>query len=282
MIKFYKMQAIGNDFVIIDCRNDYPRYNFNILSKFLCDRKFGIGADGVIYFYYSKIAEIKMRIFNSDGTEAEMCGNGIRCLAKLLYDKKILERKNFKIETLAGIKEINLEFDNKVLNKIEVNMGKVIFDPKIIPVFLAQNNLNEKVSKVEIDYNNKIFDFYPVSVGNPHAVCFVGDFKSFEFEKLGAYVESYKYFPKKTNVEFVKIENSSKLKVKVWERGCGTTLGCGTGAIAAAAITMEKLSTNNELIVDLDGGKVEVKKKDENYLLIGDADFVYEGKIYSL
>ncbi len=282
MIIFSKMQAVGNDFILIDCTKDYPKYNFSILSKFLCDRHFGVGADGVIYFYTSKIASVKMRIFNSDGSEAEMCGNGIRCLAKLVYDKKIVNKSEFDIETLGGIKHIKLEFENNNISKIHVNMGKAIFKYNLIPVYLPKVDIKEELQNIEIDYKNRIFEFSPVSVGNPHVVCFVNNFEDFNFEKVGEYVENYKYFPKKVNVEFVKVENSSKIKVKVWERGVGKTLGCGTGAIAASSVCIKKLYTDRDLIVELDGGKIEVKDVDGEYFLIGNSELLYEGKIDNL
>lgn len=282
MIIFSKMQACGNDFVLIDCTKDYPKYNLNILSKFLCDRHFGVGADGVICFYTSRIADVRMRIFNSDGTEAEMCGNGIRCLAKLVYDKKIVKKTEFKIETLGGIKQIKLDLENQKISRIEVNMGKVIFKPSSIPVYLPSVNPKEELQNMEIDYKNRIFNFTPVSVGNPHVVCFVDNFDDFDFGEVGDYVENYKYFPKKTNVEFVKIENSSRIRVKVWERGVGKTLGCGTGAIASASVAINKLYTESELVVELDGGKIGVREKDGEYFLIGDSEFIYEGKIDNL
>lgn len=282
MIIFSKMQACGNDFIIIDCVKDYPKYNFSILSKFLCDRHFGVGADGVIYFYSSKIADVRMRIFNSDGTEAEMCGNGIRCLAKLLYEKDYIKKDVFKIETLGGIKQIKLEIENKKVEKIQVDMGKTIFNPSSIPVYLPNKKQNEELQNLEIDFKNRIFSFYPVNVGNPHAICFVNDFDDFNFELVGKYVENYKYFPKKTNVEFAKIENSKKIKLKVWERGAGKTLGCGTGAIATASVAMKKLYTDSEIIVELDGGNVEVKSENGEYFLIGEAEYVYEGRLEKL
>ncbi len=282
MIIFSKMQACGNDFVIIDCVKDYPKYNFSILSKFLCDRHFGAGADGVIYFSSSKIADARMRIFNSDGTEAEMCGNGIRCLSKLLYEKDYIKKEEFKIETLGGVKQIKLELENKKVVRVQVNMGKAIFIPSSIPVYLPNNSSKEEVQNMEIDFKNRIFNFHPVSLGNPHVVCFVNGFDDFNFELVGKYVENYKYFPKKTNVEFAKIENSRKIKVKVWERGAGKTLGCGTGAIATASVAMKKLYTESEVIVELDGGNVEVKEENGEYILMGDAEYVYEGSLKNL
>ena len=282
MIFFSKMQATGNDFIIIDCIKEYPKYNFNILSKFLCDRHYGIGGDGVIFIFSSKIADVRMRIFNSDGTEAEMCGNGIRCLARYCYDKKIINKEEFKIETLCGIKIIKLNIDNEIVDKIEVNMGKVIFKPNLIPVYLSKYDNKSEIQNIEIDYKNRIFNFTPISVGNPHSVCFVNNFENFDFQEVGRYVENYKYFPKKTNVEFVKVETSSKIRVKVWERGVGKTLGCGTGAIASVAVTIKKLYTESDVIVELDGGNLEVLVKDEEYYLIGNAENIFEGKINSL
>ena len=282
MIRFTKMQAIGNDFIIIDCTKDSPKYNYNILSKFLCDRNFGVGADGVIYFFYSKIADIKMKIFNNDGTEAEMCGNGIRCLAKLLYERNIVKKNYFKIETLSGIKDIKIIIDNNKIEKIRVNMGRVIFKANMIPVFLSKNELKEELNIIEINYKNKIFKFIPVSVGNPHAVCFVENFSDFNFEEVGSFVENSKYFPKKTNVEFVKIDSNNKLRVKVWERGVGKTLGCGTGAVACASVAIKKLHTESEIIVELDGGKIEINEKNGEFFLLGNAEFVYDGVINKL
>lgn len=253
MIIFFKMQALGNDFILIDCMKEPPRYNLSILSKFLCDRHFSVGGDGVIYFYKSKIADVRMRIFNSDGTEAEMCGNGIRCLAKILYDKKIVKKEEFTIETVAGIKKIKLYVSNNIIEKIEVNMGKVLFDLSAIPVYFPKINKKSDCPDIEIFHKERLYKFNSVSVGNPHTACFVNNFDDFDFEEVGKLVENYKYFPKKTNVEFIIVENKSKIKVRVWERGVGRTLGCGTGAIASAAIAMKKLYTNCDLTVELEG-----------------------------
>lgn len=260
MIIFYKMQALGNDFIVIDCTKESPKYNFSILSKFLCDRHFGVGGDGVIYFYKSKLADIRMRIFNSDGTEAEMCGNGIRCLAKLLYDKEFIKKEEFDIETVAGIKKIKLYILNDNVEKIEVNMGKVLFDLNTIPVYLPRVNIRNNIPDIEIIHKERLYKFNSVSVGNPHTCCFVNNFEDFDFEEVGRLVENYKYFPKKTNVEFIVVESRNKIKVRVWERGVGRTLGCGTGAIASAAISMKKLYTECDIIVELEGRKSSSEK----------------------
>lgn len=282
MIIFFKMQALGNDFIVIDCMKETPKYNLSILSKFLCDRHFSVGGDGVIYFYKSKVADIRMRIFNSDGSEAEMCGNGIRCLAKFLYDKEIIRENEFKIETIAGIKNIKLHLMNNKVDKIEVNMGKVSFDLNSVPVYLPKINIKDEIPDIEINHKDRLYKFNSVSVGNPHSVCFVNNFDDFNFQEIGKLVENYKYFPKKTNVEFVIVENKSKIKVRVWERGVGRTLGCGTGAIASAVVAMKKLYTESDLIVELEGGSVEVKNIDGDMYLIGGAEFLYTGEISNL
>lgn len=280
MVIFFKMQALGNDFLVIDCTNENLKYSYDNFTKFLCDRHFGIGADGIIYFYKSTTADIKMRIFNSDGTEAEMCGNGIRCLARFLYDKKVINKKEFNIETLAGIKKIKISGENNEI--IEVNMGKVNFDINTIPVYLPSGYNKKTIPDIEISYKNNNFIFNSVSVGNPHTVCFLNNFNEIDIDDIGKFVESYKFFPKKTNVEFVMVENKNKINIKVWERGVGRTLGCGTGAIASSAIAMEKLYTESDIIVELEGGKVRVKKENDEMFLIGGAEFICEGKIDNL
>lgn len=280
MINFDKMQAVGNDFIVIDSTKGLPIYNLNVLTKFLCDRHIGIGADGVIFFEKSKIADFKMKIFNSDGTEAEMCGNGIRCLTKKLYDHKYINKSEFYIETLAGIKKVKIDISENKDEKIEIDMGNVLWGKEAKIAYLPNNLKDEDF--IEINYNEQTFKLYFVSVGNPHVVCFVKDFNHFNFEEVGKFVENYRYFPNKTNVEFVQVVNKDNIIVKVWERGAGRTLGCGTGAIASAMASIKKKYTENNVIVDLEGGKVEVRNIDNKMYLIGDAKFVYEGKIYNL
>ena len=216
MLLFSKMQGIGNDFIVINCLNQYFNYNLNILSKFLCNRNFGIGGDGVIYIFQSTIADFKMRIFNSDGTEAEMCGNGIRCVGKYLYEKDITLKTELQIETLSGIKNINLTIQNKMVTGIKVNMGKPVFDLEKIPAYLKY----EDFCNIKI-YNTE-YKFDLVSIGNPHAVCIVSNLNKHDISKIGPIVENYKYFPNKINVELVQIIDRTNIKIKVWERGVRT------------------------------------------------------------
>ena len=278
MLLFSKMQGTGNDFVVINCLNQFFNYNLSILSKFLCNRNFGIGADGVIYIFQSNIADYKMRIFNSDGTEAEMCGNGIRCVGKYLYEKDICTKQEIKIETLSGIKEIKLNVNNKTVIGIQVEMGSPIFEPEKIPVFLPKNIEKREPCEVSIKSEEREYNFNLVSIGNPHAVCIVDDISKINICKIGPIIESYKFFPKKTNVEFVQIIDKNNIKVKVWERGVGQTISCGTGACAAAICAYKLKLTDKNVVVSLDGGKLHIDCYDSIYMK-GPADFVFEGRI---
>ena len=280
MIFFTKMQGTGNDFIIIDNREKEIVYTYSRLSEFLCNRKFGVGADGVIFIENSKIADSKMRIFNADGSEAEMCGNGIRCLAKYLYEKEIVKKEKMRIETLSGIKNVDLIVENKTVIGIKVDMGNPIFEYNRIPVIFP-NIVKKELERLEINFRNNKLYVYPISMGNPHAVCFVKDVQNLKIKDIGSRIESYKYFPNKTNVEFVEVVNPKNLKMRVWERGVGETLGCGTGACAASVVSYFKKSTNREVIVDLPGGKLKVLyfENENNVKLIGDCSYIFEGKL---
>ena len=268
MFSFCKMQGTGNDFVIIDCMENQFEYSLPVLAKFLCDRHYGVGADGIILVDKSEVADFKMRIFNSDGTEAQMCGNGIRCLAKYVFDKKRIDQNKFEIETLAGIKEVELELENEKVSSVKVNMGEVEFE-----------NL-----KYIIEIDEKQYEVFPISMGNPHAVCFVKDVEQFAVEKIGSILENYKYFPEKTNVEFVQILDNQNIKVRVWERGVGETNSCGTGACASSMIAIYEKLTENRVTAELKGGKLQINyDKSTNLLeLVGPAETVFEGSMENI
>lgn len=272
MFFFTKMQATGNDFIILDYLEKKLEYSYKLLAEFMCNRHFGIGSDGILIVEKSKIADFKMRIFNQDGSEAEMCGNGIRCFAKYVYEKGLIHKKEFQIETLAGIKNIELDVEGSTVIQVTVDMGKAIFDFEKIPVISL---LDQNKEKLNIDS----YEIYPISMGNPHAVCFVENLDEINIKEVGEKIENYKYFPNKTNVEFVQIINKDRIKVRVWERGVGETLACGTGACAASIISNKYQSTNCELTVDLLGGKLKTLYQNEEIKLIGPAEFVFEGKI---
>lgn len=270
MFFFTKMQATGNDFIIINEIENEINYSYKLFAKFLCDRHFSIGGDGVILLEKSDVADFKMRILNQDGTEAEMCGNGIRCLGKYIYEKGLIDSDNISIETKSGIKNLLLKIEGNTVVEVKVNMGNYELNYEKIPVYFnGIENGRIMIEGIEV---------FPISIGNPHAVCFVNDLDSIDIEKVGKLIENFKYFPNRTNVEFVKLLNEDRIKIRVWERGVGETNSCGTGACAAAAISHLKKSTKDELIVELKGGNLKVNIKDD-VELIGGAECVFEGKI---
>lgn len=280
MISFYKMQATGNDFIIINCITEKFRYSFSTLAEFLCNRNFGVGSDGVIFLFPGNKAKFKMRIFNSNGSEAEMCGNGIRCLARYVFDIGLTSEKEFDIETLSGTKHVELIVENKTVIGIKVDMGKPIFEYNKIPVIFP-NIMGRKLENIKIEIDNITYELFVISIGNPHTVCFVDDLNNINIDRLGPVIENYKYFPNKTNVEFVQIMDKRRIKILVWERGVGRTLSCGTGTCAASVISNLQKSTNSELTVELEGGKLKTSynKKENKIELIGSAEKVFEGKI---
>lgn len=265
MFSFCKMQGTGNDFVIIDCMENEFEYSLPVLAKFLCDRHYGVGADGVILLDKSEVADFNMRIFNNDGSEAEMCGNGIRCLAKYVFEKNKIDKKEFSIETLAGVKNVELELENQKVMSVKVDMGEVELD----------------YLKYMIEIENREYQVYPISMGNPHAVCFVKDVENFAVEKIGPILENYKYFSQKTNVEFVEIIDRKNIKVRVWERGVGETNSCGTGACASSMIAIHNKLIENTATVNLKGGKLQINydKIKQTIHLTGPAEIVFEGQI---
>ena len=275
MFFFTKMQGTGNDFIILNYINNSLKYSNKLLVKYLCNRHFGVGADGVIILEKSQIADYKMRIFNSDGEEAKMCGNGIRCLAKYIYEKNLINKQIFKIETLSGIKTVELEIEGNTVITVKVNMGKPNFNKSEIPM------IYEKEAK-KIKIND--FEIYPVSIGNPHSVCFIEnsiDIDNMYVKYNGELIENYNYFPEGTNVEFVKIIDKNNISIRVWERGVGETLSCGTGACASAIIAHKYKGLENNIIVEFLGGKLEIEYNEElNVIYLkGPAEIVFEGNI---
>lgn len=261
IIEFSKFNGQGNDFIIIDCIKNDCNISCELIAE-MCNRNFGIGADGLILIKKSKIADFKMDYFNQDGSIAEMCGNGIRCMTRFIYDKNISKKDKLNIETLAGIKKIiiNPSFGHE----IKVDMGVPEFNPDKIPVKIDKNNLgvDKIVKNYSLKVNSKEFLINCVSMGNPHCVIFLEndiDMEKIPIKKLGPEIETNPIFPKKTNVEFVKIKNDTELLMRVWERGVGETLACGTGACAAGvfSLLLEKIKSN-KIIVNLPGGRLNI------------------------
>ena len=275
MIKFTKMQGLGNDYVYID--NIHKKIDdLSCLAKLMSNRHFGIGSDGIILIEKSNIADFKMRMFNQDGSEAEMCGNGIRCVGKFVYDKGLTNKTKITIETLAGIKKLELNVKEKQVETVKVDMGEPILEANLIPVLSNEN----PVKDLRIKAKDREFVFTCVSMGNPHAVTIVKDVSNFEVEKYGKEIETNTLFPNKTNVEFVEIKDSNNIKMRVWERGAGETLACGTGACASVvACSLNKLTSRN-VTVELLGGKLQIEwnEKDNHVYMTGPAVTVFDGE----
>ena len=278
MVDFTKMTGLGNDYIYVNCINNNLK-NIPDLARKVSDRHFGVGADGLILIEKSENAnsDFKMRIFNSDGSEAEMCGNGIRCLAKYIHDNNLSNSDKLSIETLAGIKKVKLIEDNEgSCNEVIVDMGEPIFQDKNIPY-----NVYEAFNKdLDLDVGKEKMRFTVVSMGNPHAITFVEDLDNIDIEKYGPIIENNPIFPNRTNVEFVQIIDKNNIKVKVWERGVGETLACGTGACAAMVASGINGYTDENVTVNLPGGKLEIEwGKDNHIYMQGPASTVCTGKI---
>ena len=276
MIKFTKMQGLGNDYVYIDAINQNVE-NESTLAKFVSNRHFGIGSDGLILICKSEIADFKMRMFNADGSEAEMCGNGIRCVGKFVYDKGLTDKNNLTIETLAGIKTLKLNTKENKVQTVRVDMGEPILKPEKIPVLSTLNPVKDVILKA----NEKEFKFTCVSMGNPHAITIVDDVKNFDVEKYGKELEVNEVFPNRTNVEFIEIVDSKNIKMRVWERGAGETLACGTGACASVVSTVLNNITSRDVKVELLGGTLEIywDEEDNHVYMTGPAVTVFEGDL---
>lgn len=281
-MKFSKMHGLGNDYIYLNNLNNQIT-NPEKLSIKLSNRHFGIGSDGLILICSSDKADFKMRMFNSDGTEAEMCGNGIRCVGKYVYDKGLTKKEKLSIETKAGIKYLDLFIKNNKVVKVTVDMGEPIFKEDLIPV----TNFDEKITLADIEYgkvktkiDEKNFSLTCVSMGNPHAITYVSNLDNFDVEMYGKALENDGHFPKKTNVEFIEIVDRKTIKMRVWERGSGETLACGTGACASVVASILNGLTERKVKVLLLGGTLDIEwKKDNHVYMTGEATTVFEGEI---
>jgi len=283
-IHFTKMHGLGNDFILINCIDEVCPSDPETFSRRLCDRRFGIGADQLLLLYPSDKADFKMRILNADGSEVEMCGNGIRCLAKYIWDRNLSDKDILNIETIAGI--IRPE---KAGDLVRVDMGEPIFEPEKIPVNIQQPEISgqqsaEKLSTLVIDYPLQIGDkelkITCVSMGNPHAIIVVDDVDSFPVTYYGPMIEKHSLFPKKTNVEFIEVQDNKNIKMRVWERGSGETMACGTGASAVGVASNVKKLTDRNVTVHLLGGDLLIEWAVNNHVyMTGSAAEVFEGII---
>jgi len=279
-IDFVKMHGLGNDFILIDCLSKPlgDSLFLSYLAKKLCDRNFGIGADGLILILPSSKTDLRMRIFNYDGSEAQMCGNGIRCFAKYAYENKLVSKNKFTVETLAGIIIPELTITNNKILGVKVNMGTPKLRRREIP-------MNGKDTSTVVNETLKInseqtFKITCVSMGNPHCITFVNDVQSISVDEIGPKIENHPLFPEKINVEFIQVLNKQEINFRVWERGVGETLACGTGACAALVAAVLNKKSERQAIIHLKGGDLDIEWIENGpVFMTGPAELVFKGEM---
>ena len=274
-MKFTKWQGIGNDFVIV---NGFQEKIADYASKAIevCDRHFGIGADGLVIALPSDVADFRMRIFNSDGSEAEMCGNVTRCFSRFVYETGLTSKTELAIETLAGIIRPKLIFENGVITSVCVDMGEPRLKRSEIPMV---GDPEDKAVNVPLLVDNSNFAVTCVSMGNPHCVVFVDDVENLDLQMFGRPIEIHPAFPRKTNVEFVQVLDRQTLRMRVWERGAGVTLACGTGACATLVAAVLNGKTDRRATLKLDGGELLIEWREDNHIYkTGPAKEVFRGE----
>ncbi|WP_316630220.1 diaminopimelate epimerase [uncultured Ruminococcus sp.] len=277
-LRFTKMHGISNDYVYISTF-DQPEEDWEQLAIRLSDRRTGIGGDGIILVCPSEVADAKMRIFNADGSEGKMCGNGIRCVGKFVYDKGLVpaDKTTVTIDTLSGIKTLELTVRDGKVQSARVDMGAAILNPAAIPVKYE----GETMINVPLEVDGKTWNVTAVSMGNPHCVTFVDDVDSLELEKLGPHFENHPAFPERVNTEFVRVIDDHTLQMRVWERGSGETWACGTGACATAvaACLNGYCKKGDDITVHLRGGDLVIRYTDDTVIMTGPASTVFEGEV---
>ena len=275
-MKFTKMQGLGNDYVYVDCtRQELP--DPEKTARIVSDRHFGIGSDGLILICPSDKADFEMRMYNADGSRGEMCGNGIRCVAKYVYDYGLTDQTAISVETLGGIKYLDLTVEHGKVSLVKVDMGTPILEPSRIPVAASGTRVVDEPLEVE----GKVYHMTCVSMGNPHAVIFMDDVAGLDLEKIGPSFENHERFPNRVNTEFVKVLDQNTVEMRVWERGSGETLACGTGACAVAVASILNGYTEDQVTVRLLGGDLEIfwdRAADKVYMT-GPAKVVFDGEI---
>lgn len=277
-MKFTKMHGLGNDYVYVNCLKEKLK-NPPAVARFVSDRHFGIGSDGLILINPSRKADFEMEMYNADGSRGEMCGNGIRCVAKYVYDYGLTDKTHISVETLAGIKNLDLMLADGKAVLVKVDMGRPELEAEKIPVVTKRPS--EKVIDMPIDVDGTGYRMTCVSMGNPHAVVFLEDVKGLEIEKIGPGFEKHEIFPRRINTEFVRVLDRKTVEMRVWERGSGETMACGTGACAAAAACMLNGLTENEVTVKLLGGDLLIRwdREADKIYMTGPATVVFDGEI---
>lgn len=275
-MKFTKMQGLGNDYVYVDCtRQELP--DPEKTARIVSDRHFGIGSDGLILICPSDKADFEMRMYNADGSRGEMCGNGIRCVAKYVYDYGLTDQTSISVETLGGIKYLDLTVEHGKVSLVKVDMGTPILEPSRIPVAASGTRVVDEPLEAE----GKVYHMTCVSMGNPHAVIFMDDVAGLDLEKIGPSFENHERFPNRVNTEFVKVLDQNTVEMRVWERGSGETLACGTGACAVAVASILNGYTEDQVTVRLLGGDLEIfwDRAEDKVYMTGPAKVVFDGEI---
>lgn len=275
-MKFTKMQGLGNDYVYVNCFEEKIE-NPSELAVKVSDRHFGIGSDGLILIRPSEVADFRMTMFNSDGSESEMCGNGIRCVGKYVYDYGLTDKTEVSVETLAGIKYLKFLIKDGKVDMVTVNMGEPILKPELVPVVGEGDAVID--SPIEVD--GKEYKMTCVSMGNPHSVVFVDDVDNFPLHEVGPLFEHHKAFPRRVNAEFCQVIDRTHAKMRVWERGTGETLACGTGTCATAVACILNGKTEDEVTITLLGGDLIIRwDREKNVIyMTGPARVVFDGEI---
>ena len=275
-MKFTKMHGLGNDYVYVNCFEEKID-NPPAVARFVSDRHFGIGSDGLIMINPSKTADFEMEMYNADGSRGEMCGNGIRCVAKYVYDYGLTDKTQISVETLGGIKYLDLTVEDGKVSLVKVDMGKPELEADLIPIISER----EQVIDEPIEVDGKEYHMTGVSMGNPHAVIYVDDVKGLDLEKIGSKFENHERFPKRINTEFVHCIDRQTVEMRVWERGSGETLACGTGACAVAVSSILNNLTDTQVTVKLLGGDLQIEwdREKDRVFMTGPATVVFDGVI---
>ena len=275
-MKFTKMQGLGNDYVYVNCFKETIE-NPPEMAKKVSNRNFGIGSDGLIMINPSDVADFEMEMYNADGSRSEMCGNGIRCVGKYVYDYGLTEKEHISVETLAGIKYLDLTVEDGKVKLVKVDMGSPELVPENIPIVADGNRVIDE----PINVNGTEYRMTGVSMGNPHAVVYVEDVKGLDIETIGPAFENHERFPNRVNTEFVKVLDRNTVEMRVWERGSGETMACGTGACAVADACILNGFTEDKVTVKLLGGDLQIewdKEADKRYMT-GPAEVSFDGEI---
>lgn len=272
MIKFEKLQGTGNDFIIFK-EEEVKNLELKKLAAKVCNRRFGIGADGMMLVSNSEIADIKMDFYNADGSIATMCGNGIRCFSKFVYDNQILTKTKFEVETLAGIMKVEIKLKDDKAELVKVNLGR----PKFIAKEIPENSEDQRVFEREIKVDGQILKINSLVIGTIHTVIMVDEFENLDLEKIGKKLEYHPLFPMKTNVNFCKIIDDENIEVLTWEKGVGMTLACGTGVAASSIVSRMLYECSDTINVKVKGGNLKIEEMNEEIFMTGSAKLICKG-----